>query len=543
MNNEVIEKAFGSLIEKSKKGVKKVGNPMYRKVINEKGNTVYVLVNKNNSVEFKKQPKKLTNEEFKKKKTLGAVGLYQEPIPTYEEIGEDLLKLDFLSDDSRESLKRIFQRMKFFNSSIRVAKEMGNTEMLKGHSRGLQTLINTANNVVEAAKRGQSAREFELSMFNDIKNKFELNGYKLEINGVDQDSIDYIMNEHPNFNFVELCKDTFQTFEKQKNLISKEGIDVTKWKPKFEINFKSNGFEVIGKHNSTGSTTKDKYGFSVDLKFKMIRRFGGHGDGKYVNHSLFKCGQETTDTHAINVMRGGFAKGMMSGLSKQYENSGISDITVSAASQYGTPFTGSNTWGRWGFRANGKSIVTAAKRYFKTPTMLPTDEKVIVHENRDDIYIVKQQPKGVFVKIPIKTGEYEENGRKFEVEVLTKKDDESGMFKSKIIKQTEILPSDIEKLEIVYEKTKGDSDDSANFRLKNFYDAFTGEDEADVLRGILYGIGWVGKINLKNKEEKEDFMENINKKYEKVPNSVYEYFNSTDKTVLEKKPKTALITT
>ena len=542
MNNEVIEKAFGSLIEKSKKGVKKVGNPMYRKVVNEKGNTVYVLVNKNNSVEFKKQPKKLTNEEFEKKKTLGTVGLYQESIPTYEEIGEDLLKLDFLSDDSRESLKRIFQRMKFFNSSIRVAKEMGNTEMLKGHSRGLQTLINTANSVVETAKSGQFVREFESSMFNDIKNKFELNGYKLETNGIDQQSIDYITNEHPNFNFVELCEDTFQTFEKQKNLISKEGIDVTKWKPKFEIKFNPSRFEIISKHDSTEST-KDKYGFSVNLEFKMIRSFGGYGDSKYVRHSLFKCGQKTTSTNSINVMRGGFAKGMMSGLSKQYENSGISNISVSAASQYGTPFTGSNTWGRWGFRTNGKAIVKKAKRYFTNPIMLPTDEKVIVHENRDDIYIVKQQPKGVFVKIPIKTGEYEENGRKFKVEVLTKKDDKSGMFKSKIKKQTEISPSDVEKLERVYEKTKGGSGDPVNFRLKNFYDVFTGEGEADVLRGILYGIDWKGKINLKNEEEKRDFMENINKKYEKVPNSVYEYFNSTDKTVLEKKPKTALITT
>lgn len=533
--SEIVEKAFSDLLEKAKKGTKKVGNPMYRKVINAKGNTIYVLANKKDSVEFR-PPSKLTEQEFQKRNEAGRADLVAEKPDTFEDLGNEVLKLEYLSEESRDAISRLIKRTKFFDSSIRVAKDMGNEAMYNGHVLGRQRLVDTINKAIADSKRGQFMREFESSIFSEAKNAFDLKGYSLEINGIDQSSIDFINENYSNFDFNEFCMDVLGSFESQKKKIKEDGIDERFWKPKLSIDFSGNGFEIKSKNTvDSTSDTKDKYGFKVDLKYVMRRSFSSYAGKKKVYHAIFKCGQEVTGNNEINVMRGGFAKSLMSGFAKQYEKAGLEKIEVNAASRYGTPFTGSNTWGRWGFRTIGKNIVDSAINSFKNPVFVATDEKVIEHENRNDIYIVKQQPKGVFVKIPIKTGEYEENGRNYKVTVVTKKDESTGLFKSKIYKETEILPSDARKLRSVFEKTK--EGNGSNFRLKNFYEAFTGEGEADALRGMLYGIGWAGSVDLNDESQKKDFMDNVYKKYEKVPNSVYEYFNSTDETILKKEPK------
>jgi len=519
-------KALDQLIEKGiARGEKKVNNPAYRRMLNGKGHIIYVLANKE-ELGGRHVDKQLTEEQFLHMKRSGEATRHYDSAPTFDEIKDHFQEVDFLTPEHISQLERQLQRMKFFEKSIKYAKATNNEKMLDGHMRSYNRIKNSLDQIVlNAFNRNELNVEIDEYFITDFKDKFREIGCTFYVSGQDNEhNMDYINNEWGQFKFKKLLTDVYGVIKNQQEKLEEQEVNGSTFTPKVSIQFRSNKF-IIDILNEASPTT-DAFGFKTIPTCNISRTFSGTGDNKSVYHSLFTAGNGNTSTNEINMVRGGFAKNLMKCFYEQYKNSGVERVSVDAALTSYKPFCGANTWGRWGFRTNEMgNLLRSYKTNFSSKKSVKTDEIVVEHANRDDIFIVKDNNNGTFSKIKIQAGEFildPKTGRKKIVEIVTKKNQNTNTYKSKVVTYYDILPSDVDEMARIYEANKVEGQP---FRIQHFYEAMNN----NIVRGIMGTESWHGSVYLKDEEQKKDYERNLYKEYKRIPDAVYEYFKETDK--------------
>ncbi len=513
--NDIISKAFADLVidseelEKSKKGEKKVGNPRYRKMLKD-GKTVYVLVN---SDEHPSATPKLTEKEFNTKSNLGGVDLQDVHEPVVIRDAKQLAEIDWITEENKEVIKRCLQRSAFYDKSIKFAQSTGRTDVVAGHAASKARELNIIDTIVERAQRGKDGSGFSDHTIETLKSM----GVSIE-NRVEDNSIDYINNVYPHFNFIKLTTGIQEAIEKQKVKLDNLGIPPESYNPKISMSFTPSGFVV--NLNQDSNVVVDKAGYKCELYTKMQRKFSGSTE-KQVYHAVFVLGKKgTTADNEQNPLRQGIAKDIMKSFYEQYVNAGIDKINVNAAdSNYGgSPYCGSNTWGKWGFKIDSRSakeLIENVKEQFTQPKKMMVDEFMIEHDDKTDVCKFKKNENGAISKTTFVTGD-KENGDS--VKIVTKEGSD-GKWLSKVRIFKVIKPEDVTLLEEVFkaesEKNPGD------FRMKTWYDNM----DNPTLRGLLQNHGWAGQVDLKDEKNKRDFEKNLYKRYEKVTTADIEELN------------------
>lgn len=505
--NTAFDYLFNDIIEKSNKGVKKVGNPAYKKTVNNQGKVIYVLVNKD---EHPKAERQLTSEQFHLSLTTGEVEQHYDKVPVVRSLS-DLHGITFLSDSSKGIIERCLGRIEFYKKSIAFAKATKNGKLEKAHQQSLDSnLLMIDNEVNRAYNRVHSTDLVSEAVIEDLK------GLGISISGDNEESLDYINKQYKGFDLHKLCSSTLEAVEKQKLILEKQGFNTSQFKPKMSVRLFRSGFSIT--LDNPEISVENKYGWKAHLGIRMNREFTNSSTANKVYHAIFVLGDGSTQEGYINPLRGGLAKTLMQNFYEQYRNSGVNNIAVSAAGQgYGVPYCGSNTWGRWGFRvtkSQWQSMLNAYKAKFsETGSFETVDEKVIRHKEKEEIYEWKKNENSSFSKIPYEKGDFtEKDGRKGKRKITTK-EAEDGTFESKILTSIKIDRNDVNLMESLITKHLNENPNEDRIPLVKIFRGMRN----DVVRGIMKEVGWSGNIMLDNANERDDFEKNLFKKYDRIP--------------------------
>lgn len=504
-----IEKAFAGLnvepdiFEKAKKGEKKKGNPRYRKTMKD-GKTIYVLVNKD---EHPNQDKRINEDNFNRLQQNGRVERHYDEAPIIRDVNQ-LRHIDWIPQEKVELIKRCLKRAEFFNKSIAFAKATGNSVIANAHTQNQNNEYSIIDNIVKKAFEGKN---FEGMTMVDIDELNRMEG--VTISGANEDSLDYLNNVYTGFDLKKLLGGMKTAIQEQKDRLEKIGIDPEDFKPSIYVQLQSSGFSISMDHPNKVVT--DNSGFKCDLGVNMKRAFSGTSN-KSVYHAVFTLGKtNTTSDNEQNPLRGGFAKGVMTNFWEQYQNTNMSQISVTAANESygGGPYNGANTWGKWGFTCSksiAENMINSAKSRFSSPKKKLVDEVVLVHKDQNDVCKFKKEENGAVSKITFENGSVtNKHGRTIETKIITKPTSD-GKFRSKVLTSKVITPKDIEKMKEIYDKYFEANPEAESFRVKEWYDKM----DNGVLRGILGGNDyWKGYVDLNNESQRKDFEENVNKVY------------------------------
>lgn len=517
-----LEKAWEDLFLKADKGEKKVGNPKYRLVMNDKGHKTYILANPE---EVTGALPKMSEEEFETHLKAGFAERHYDKVPTIRTL-QDLNHATFIREGGYNSIIRSLKRVEYYKKSIRFAQASGKKETAEGQQKLLENEYKNIDTQTLHNFNNQDGEGFGFITHSDLKAlktqnddyvfsfNNTLNGFVETADDFDAGISDYMNNNYANFDVVKLVTGVIKAVKLQKEQLIKQGVPTEGWKPRINLNLTSSGFKISMYNDS--NTFKDKYGWDNDLSVNLSRTFGGVNGNKSVSHDIFTLGATTTPVNGTNPLRKGFAKAIMQNFYEQYKNTGLNEIKVLACN-LGQPDGGCNTWGRWGFRAMKSSVEGLLSQYrgqFNSPQECWVDEQVVYHDNPNEIFMSEKNNDGTYSKVVVNSGERKNAaGRLEKITLKTKQieEPETGLkkYKTKILRHITVTPEDVNLLQTIFTKKMADKSPSDMFRLKDWYDNVNN----DVVKGIMARHNWWGKVDLNNPEQAEDFESNLFKKY------------------------------